>query len=172
MRSWESIYAQHYSEILKYCGNYSSSKEQAEDLCHDVFIKAYEKLDQFDPSIASIRTWLYRIARNYCLNKIRDTRRHKEIEKFCWSKSFFATTTRLHIVSPSSGPETEIINNDERDIFLNNLGDINAEQRECLILKYYEDMSRNEIANILGIPVATVKSRLYYGLKSLREKLS
>ncbi|MBF0197872.1 MAG: sigma-70 family RNA polymerase sigma factor [Planctomycetes bacterium] len=168
--SWESVYEDHFSLIVRFCGHYAKNKHDAEDLAQNVFINIETHKDSYDIS-KPIKPWIYQIARNLCLNHIRDKAKHREIEKFQWSKSYFATTTQLHIVALSPSPPSELIQQEFQQKLQNAMDQLSSEQREIILLKYSEKLTRNEIAQSMNLPFSTVKLRLFQGVKLLREIL-
>jgi RNA polymerase sigma-70 factor (ECF subfamily) len=121
---------------------------------HDVFLKFYERLNTID-QISSLSSLLFKIARNKCLNYLRDKKEKVKIE------------------------ETEIISEDnlEQKIDLNEntkrlqriLNLLDEDYREILILREWNDLSYNEIAEITGLTVPAVKSKLFKARKKLVE---
>lgn len=141
-----------------------------EDLCQSVFIRAKEKEHLFKAG-SSEKAWLYQIARNYAINKLRDKIRHRELDAWAFSKSFYATTSKIHIKDQRESPSGEVQKQDELMQLYHCLDELKEEEREVLLLKYIEGLSRQEIMNVTGFSMALIKKRLYLGLKHLREKL-
>lgn len=166
--NWEDLYWEHREAIVRYCGNYCKSQAEAEDITQDVFIKIQSKLSELDPQ-QSIKAYLYQTARNLCLNAIRDQQCHRKHEKFAWSKSFFATTTKIDIADHQPSPKSEIIQQEGREQLMQNLERLKSEQREAILLRYHDNMSRQEISEVLGCSLTKTKKLLLDGLKNLRQ---
>jgi RNA polymerase sigma-70 factor, ECF subfamily len=165
--SWEDIYWAHREGIVRFCTNYCTGLAEAEDITQEVFIRLRGMLDKIDYS-KSQKPLLYEIARNLCLNKIRDEARHKKIEKFCWTKSYFATTTKINISDNRFNPEKIFEANDEK-LYLNELlSNLSVEQREALLLQYFEKLNRQEICEIMDLSLPQIKRLLLSALKKLR----
>lgn len=140
---WERLYWEYRDPILNYCSHYCQNKDEAEDITQEVFIKA-QTLTEIDQN-KSIKAYLYQITRNLCLNRIRDLQRHQQIEKFIWSKSFFFNSSKIDIQDPNRGPELEMLKQETTNTLLKCLDDLPTDQREVILLKYQDQMSRHDV---------------------------
>ena len=135
------------------------STEDAEDALQEIFVRVYRSLSTFQPSKGAFTTWLYRITVNHCLNQRRKRR---------------LFTLPLDRVSPAlstehtSLPESPLA---EEETIQQALAQLSEKLRAVVILRYYHELSYAEIAQILDIPVGTVKSRLNSALRILRKEL-
>lgn len=141
--------------LTRFCLGYLGRPEEAEDAVQDIFLKVI----QSGTVPPHFRGWLYKIARNHCLKLLRD-------------KS--ARGGSIH--QPSQIPElltgqlTRMVN-DEVQVRLDEVfAALSSEQQEVLQLRYAQDLSRIEIAQILDVPESVVKSRLFEGIKKLRDE--
>ncbi len=143
--------------------------EDARDVCQETFLRILRKCHRFK-SDARFSTWMYQIALNLCRDQLRRRQR--------WS--FLLTTDReppeapdgRHRAAGGGGdPGAALERREVGAALAAALARIPAEQREVLILKEYEGMKFREIAEILGCPESTVKSRMYYGLSGVRAAL-
>ena len=132
---------------------------EAEDALQEVFLKVHKSLSTFQPSKGAFTTWLHRITVNHCLNR----RRKRRI--FALSLDEISPTS---LTSHSSSPESQLA---EEETVLQALSRLSEKLRTVVILRYYWELSYAEIAQILDIPVGTVKSRLNLALKTLRKEL-
>ena len=154
-----------YNFVLRYAGN----REASCDLCQQIFIRAYRSLEQLrDPERFS--TWLYQIALNACRDQQRRDLRHP----ICSLDKIQEEDDRQHpLLQEPPGqppaPDTRVERRDLRDLLEQALHEIPEEQRVVVVMKEYQGLKFTEIAAILQIPVSTVKSRLYYGLKALKK---
>jgi len=133
-------------------------RDDAEDITQTVFVKAYEKLDKFDPS-HQFFSWIYRIAINESINYAKKARRMDEYES---GISGSATSTPEDVYGDES--LSEEIGDAIRQLKL--------DYRMVLVLKHYHDFSYQEIAEILDIPDKTVKSRLFSARQQLKDILT
>jgi len=154
-----------YHFVLRYAGD----REATRDLCQQIFIRAYRGLEQLrDPERFS--TWLYQIALNTCRDQQRRDQRHPT----CSLDSMQETEGGQHpVLGEAPGhppaPDVRAQRNDLRHLLEQALGAIPEEQRVVVVMKEYQELKFTEIAEILQLPVNTVKSRLYYGLKALKK---
>ena len=134
------------------------SHDAAMDISQEAFIRVYRNFDKYDRK-KSFFTWYYKILKNLCLNFIRDSKRQKE-EKILGWKNY------------NSESVYESFEQNELYEKLNEaLQMLEIDEREIIILKEFENLSYNEIAETLGIPKGTVMSRLFYARKRLAVKL-
>jgi RNA polymerase sigma-70 factor (ECF subfamily) len=141
--------------VLRLCFSYLSNREEAEDATQEIFYKVLRTQavpDQF-------RVWLFKIARNHCLNVVRGQRRRRDQESMPGDSEMFASWT---------GNLTRLVRGERNERLEEALQNLSESHREVLHLRYGEDLSREEIAEILEIPASAVKSRLYEGMKKLR----
>jgi RNA polymerase sigma-70 factor, ECF subfamily len=130
--------------------------KEAEDLIHDVFVEAWRRAGDYDPTRSSVKAWLLMMVRSRALDRLRSARA-KQI-------------TLVAVV-----PEVEAVTNDselcERGQLHVALSRLTPEQRSVLELGYFQGLSSQEIASALGVPLGTVKSRVAAALGHLRVML-
>ena len=142
--------------------------EDARDVCQETFLRVLHKSHRFKPG-SRFSTWMYQIALNLCRDQMRRRKR--------WGLVFASSPQHRepHIeTAPESKEEDPSASVERREIgqaISQALSQIPPQQREVLILKEYEGLKFKEIAEILGCPESTVKSRMYYGLNGLRTEL-
>jgi RNA polymerase sigma-70 factor, ECF subfamily len=138
------------------------SDEEARDVCQETFLKAFRGLGNFRGQ-AKFSSWLYQIALNLC----RDRMRRKK------GRTWVSLDEVGAIEAVERSPSVlELVESGDLSRRVSAaVATLPDEQREVLILKEYEGMTFPEIAGILGIPVSTVKTRLYRGLTHLRRRL-
>jgi RNA polymerase sigma-70 factor (ECF subfamily) len=141
------------------------SVEDAADACQDIFIAAYEKAHSFKGN-SKFSTWLYRIAINNCISKLR----RKKIEQKIYDNSLLQASLATKD-SAIRDDETTLIKNQLSERIMKAIQKLPDEQKAILELKIYQDLSFEEISKIIGIPVGTAKSRLHYALIKIRNEL-
>ena len=141
VRQWEKPI---YNFILRMIGD----RDEAMDLCQDCFMKAYRELRTLKDH-DRFASWLYRIAHNTCLSRIR--------------KDYGKTWVEL---DPDTRPSRMPIEN--QLAVQKALQHLPEDQREVVVLKVFHSLKFEEIAVIQGAPISTVKSRLYMGFEKLR----
>ncbi len=153
------------SKLIRYSRKFLFDYTDAEDLVQEIFIKAFVNIRSFDISRA-FSPWLYRIAHNEFINAIKKKGREPI--------SFFDPDTLFpHPVDPNFA-DTEIKENELKEMMDKCLNKLDLKYREILILYFYEEMNYQEMAEILHIPVSTVGIRLMRGkttIKNIYSKL-
>jgi RNA polymerase sigma-70 factor (ECF subfamily) len=143
---------------------YTKNRDDALDLSQDAFIKAFRAINTFDIS-RNFYTWFYKILKNVCLNYVQ------------FKKVRAQTSDGLDetILTPANNqverPDEIFEKSEESDLLWKAIDDLNEKDREIIILKEFNEMSYQEIADILDIPIGSVMSRLYYARKKLLKKL-
>lgn len=132
--------------------------DEAEDALQEVFFQVYKALPTFDPAKGAFTTWLHRITVNRCLSR---QRKHR------------LSSVPLDRAAPSSfaGSPTDSRSLEDEEVLRQALGRLSEKLRAVVVLRYYLDLSYAEIAQVLDIPVGTVKSRLDLALRTLRREL-
>jgi RNA polymerase sigma-70 factor, ECF subfamily len=148
----EALYRETAPALLAYFRRQRPLAMNAEDLLHDTFVRAIRSQHRIDGAVTP-RAYLFGIARHVGLDALR---RHAPID---------ALTTEP--AAPAPAPEDE---NLER--MRNAISELPELQREALLLKLHHDLSYAEIAEVLGIPIGTVRSRLHHAVAELRGTLN
>lgn len=134
----------------------------AEDLCQETFYKAFRSLKTFREVEASFSTWLYTIARNTVLSEMR---KHKA------GKVSLEESGITPHASGEALPEQTVLRNEKVSMVRDAINNLPEKQRSALILREYEQLDYQEIANILGQTVSSVKSLLFRARASVRNQL-
>ena len=142
--------------MIRFCLSYLSSVDEAEDATQEVFCKVLKAGQVPD----NPRAWLYKIARNHCLSILRGRRHRREAR---------ALPRASQLGAASTGDLTRLAKRELRSRISHLVDALPVSQQEVLRLRYTEGLSRAEIAEVLEIPDSLVKSRLFEGLKKLRE---
>ena len=142
-------------------------REDARDVCQETFLRILKKRHRFKKG-SRFSTWMYQIALNLCRDQARRTKR--------WNLVISDTPSLPDRAAGPLAPETsDPARTAERremaSAVLRALDQLPVEQREVVVLKEFEGLKFREIAEILGCPESTVKSRMYYGLSGLRQAL-
>ena len=149
---------QHRHGVVNLIYRLSGDPTFAEDIAQDAFIRAWEKLDSYRPT-APFRNWVYRIATNAALDALRRQKEQVDIDT-------------VEVSAPGRGLE-QIIENIQRDeVIRQAVLSLPLASRSVLILREYQALSYQEIADTLEIPLGTVMSRLNYARTTLRTTLS
>ena len=162
---------QYQHMVFRTCMGFVHNKEDAEDLAQDVFVQTYRSLSGFKGESA-FSTWIYRIAVNASLNKIRKSSRNSVFQRL---DAFFDQDRNKELVLPldsSENPE-EILIKEEHTVWIRKaLDSLPDNQKTAVILSKYDDLPQKEIAEIMNLTEGAVEALLQRAKKSLREKLS
>lgn len=142
--------------ICRYVGN----PEEAKDLTQNTFTKAFENLNRLS-NTAHFSAWIYKIALNECRMGFRRRQRRPSVP-FDESQAEVERTQKA--VTPDLELESRERVRQVREVFQL----LPKEQREVILMKEFEGLRFNDVAEILGIPVSTAKSRMYLGLRTLK----
>jgi RNA polymerase sigma-70 factor (ECF subfamily) len=145
---------EHHGALFRFAYRLTGSAADAEDVVQECFLELLRPACAFDPARAPLRTWLFGIARNQALKRLR-RRDHADVERT-------GTTT----------PETELLRAELRGLVGHAVLELPEKQREVLVLTHYEKMPLAEIAELLEIDLGAVKSRLQRARAALKESLA
>ncbi len=153
IKFFEELVNRYKDNIYNFTLRYLSQREDTEDLVQNIFVKVYFKLDKYDETKASFKTWIYRVSKNTIYNKFRErklssldddpTDPHKEED----------TYEREHLVQTA----------------LNKIG---KKYKIVLLMYYMEGFSYNEISEILNVPLGTVKTRIRRAKEAIKNELN
>ncbi len=160
IKRWERpIYALAYRQIGR--------EEDARDVCQETFLRAYRALNGFRGQ-AKFSSWLYRIALNLCRDWLRRERR-TPIVTVSEDVDLIELASKLE---PSESIEDRVARHDLSRAVERAMAVLPEEQRTAILLKEYHGLTFQEIADLVGCPLSTVKTRLYQGLAVLRRELA
>lgn len=157
-RSYEELVRRYERLVAKILYPYAKREISAEDLVQETFLRAYDRLETFNPEYR-FKTWLLAIANNLGIDTLR---RRKEIVEF---------NQEVHGAS-SGGPETDAIDAERRAGVRVAMESLPETYQVPLMLRYDEEMSYAEIAEVLDLSVAAIKSRLFRARNMVGEILS
>jgi RNA polymerase sigma-70 factor (ECF subfamily) len=148
-----------YTAMISIVGN----ADEAEDVVQESFIQAYLKLDTFQQN-SRFFTWIYRIAFNYALAR---RRRNRGVVSLDESKE----NTGNDPVSNGESPEDRLSRSEDAQLVHQALALVSEDHRSILVLREMEDMSYEEMSDVLGISIGTVRSRLNRARAALKLQL-
>jgi RNA polymerase sigma-70 factor (ECF subfamily) len=150
-RDVREAYAAHASELYGFAVRSLGDSGLAEEAVQETFLRAWRAGERFDPQIGSLRTWLFAILRNVVidLGRARAAR----------------PTVSVEGIETSVEPFDEALLSWQIEEAMRRIGD---QHRRVLVETYYRGRPYAEVADELGVPEGTVKSRVYYGLRALR----
>jgi RNA polymerase sigma-70 factor (ECF subfamily) len=169
-REFENLARRYQRDVFSAALRLTGSYADAEDLAQEAFLKAYVAFDQFQLG-TNFRAWLLRIVTNTHINRYRSSKRTPDT--IAW-EDFTAEGERQVREEASSDPRPEqmILQHVPDEVVGPALHDLPEEFREAVIMSDIHEMSYKEIAQVLKIPLGTVRSRIFRGRKLLREALA
>src|ERR1700728_2970210 len=158
----DQLIVRYQHRLMRYLLYLTGNREQAEDLFQEVWMRVLVRGGQFNGK-ARFDTWLFTVARNLVI----DLRRKRTMASL--DEMFEASGIEIAADSPS--PFDQCASGEDRARLAAALLEMEPLYREVLVLRFHEDLSLEEIANVTRAPLSTVKSRLYRGLASMKPKL-
>lgn len=144
----------HYEHIYAFCCRRVGNTALGADLCQDTFVKMVENLPRYRES-GRFQSWLFTIAANLCRDAFRKNRPQSTLEDW----------------APDAKAERFVQHTENSDLLQAALAKLPDAQREAIVLRYYHGFATRDIAAILHLPNATVKTRLFRGLKKMQSIL-
>jgi RNA polymerase sigma-70 factor (ECF subfamily) len=168
--AFKKLVENHQKLVVNTCFGMVHNREDAEDIAQDVFIEVFRNIDKFRAD-AKLSTWLYRIAVNRSLNHIRDNKKNKWFQSF--EDEVAAKSKQLLQVQSSKAdhPEYEMENKQRALILHEAVNSLPNNQKVAFTLSKYEELSYQEIAEVMELSVSSVESLLFRAKKGLQKKL-
>jgi RNA polymerase sigma-70 factor, ECF subfamily len=167
--AFEALVRRYESELFSYLRRYLGNAEMAEDVFQATFLQIHLKKDQFEEG-RRFRPWLYTIATNQAIDAQRRNKRHRMVSLDHRTGGEDDVGTLVEMLSGSDRTADEKMEDEEaREWVRVAVGDLPETLRSALLLVYHQGMKYREAADVLGIPVGTVKSRLHAALLKLNE---
>ena len=167
--AFEKIVIKYYPELLNLAYKFLGNRVEAEDACQEIFVKIFKTRKRYKPQ-ATLRTFLYRITYNHCVNISRQYKRKKT-----YNISTLLDDNSEHIVfeDTSAVKPAQILENEEsKEKVLLALQEIPENQRIALILNVYDNLPYDEIAATLDLTLSATKSLIYRAKQNVKNKLS
>ncbi len=158
----EELYTAYYKEVMFVCKKYNLNDEDAKDIAQETFIKAFKEISTLK-NASLFSKWLIRIASNKCLDLLRHN-------KTLAMDTLSSDEMELDIPDKSKSSEELVLDEEVREIISQMISKLPIEQRVTIFMYYYQDYSIKEIAEAYGCSESTVKSRLGYAKKAMRQE--
>jgi RNA polymerase sigma-70 factor (ECF subfamily) len=156
--AWEEVVSTFSRRIFNLAYRFTSSVEAAEDLTQEVFIRIYRTLDQYDPKQGDLANWLMRLARNLIIDDYRHRQRNPQN-----SMADAVDDHSYHLRAVGSSAQKEIERRELCTQVQEGIDKLPEDLKTCVILRDIEELSYQEIVDLLKIPEGTVKSRINRG---------
>lgn len=173
VQAFELLFERHSNGIFVYILRMTHRPSIAEELLQDTFVKVIKAAPRYK-KWSKFTTWIYKIARNACIDFQRKQKIRDVVSLDNNPGSTDDNNTSLHNFLPDEGafPDDELGNVELRQAIVTALADLPPEQRETFLLREISGMPFNDIADIMDVSVNTVKSRMRYALKHLQNNLT
>ena len=148
--AWEALVREHQSRIYAVAYHYLRDAEEARDLAQEVFIRVYQKLDTFTGG--GFLPWLLRMARNCAIDRLRRKKARPPA-------SDVPVEGGVQLADSKPGPEEAWLTDTRKELVHRALGGMSDQNREIILLKEIQGLQIKEIADMLGLPIGTIKSR-------------
>ena len=170
--AFEVLINRHQRSVLNFIFRFLGNRADAEDLTQEVFLRVWKAAGTYKPD-AKFTTWLYRIATNLCINRQHAIRIRKLFVQSHVQEQI-QNSKDSSIIGESAGilsPEERLIDSEQSVRLLNALIELPAKQRVAIVLRIYDEMSYQEIAQIMDRSLSSVDSLLIRAKKNLHRKL-
>jgi len=161
--AWEQIVARFRRKVFHIAYKFTGKHDEAEDLTQDIFLKVFRSLDKFHRD-ADFSTWLGSVARHYCIDHYRASKREREV----LVEDLLAFD---HAPAASGNPHRALEDRDVRGIVRAGLEQLPDKLREAVVLRDLQGLTYQEMAQRLRLPEGTVKSRINRGREELARRL-
>src|ERR671913_647074 len=162
--AWEAIVRQNWRKVFNVAYKFVGKHDEAEDLTQDIFLKIFKALRTFDRR-ANFQTWIVSISRNLCIDHYRSVRKERQ------TIARDVDSNDLQPASTDRGPYAAAEHQDLRELLRVALGKLPLTLRTAVVLRDLQELSYQEIADRLGLPEGTVKSRINRGRLELAHQL-
>lgn len=171
--AWEQLARTQHRKIYGICYRFTGSATDAEDLTQEVFLKMYRNLASFDPTKGGFSTWLTTMTRNLLVDSYRRARMDRASESLddTYDGEDDGPTKAEKLADKQPSQEKHVAGLELRAQIQMALAKVSPELREAVILRDLEDMDYKDIAEVLGVPQGTVKSRISRGRAELAKLL-
>lgn len=171
-RGEEAAYRELVSRIEKplinFVRRYLNEPAAAEDVFQETMVRVVRTLGDYRPT-ASLTTWIFTIARNLCLDRLKMRKRHREVSMDAGAEDARGKVIdfREAVRAIAPAPEARVEEREEAARLLDSIGKLTPAKREALVLRQFSGLSYQEIASIVDAPVGTVKFRVHEAIQDL-----
>ncbi|MDR7074947.1 RNA polymerase sigma factor SigW [Fictibacillus barbaricus] len=164
--AFEGIVDLFKDKIYRHCFRMVGNGHEAEDLAQETFLKAYRNIDKYNNDF-KFSTWIFRIATNLCIDRLRKKKPDYYLDAEVPGTEGANIYSQLAVEDPL--PEEVVTENERRNELQQEIMKLPEKYRTAIVLKYVEDLSLEEISQIMDIPVPTVKTRIHRGREALKK---
>lgn len=168
--AYEELVKIYYKTVFNIALRMFSNNEDASDITQEVFIKIYKSIGAFEGK-SSLKTWIYRITTNLCLDEFR-SRKNMKVVSFDEQIEHNNDRYNIEFKIESTTPESNLLKKEVKEALNRAIMELPKDLRIALILRDVQNLSYEEISSFLKCPQGTVKSRINRARQLLRKKLS
>lgn len=162
--AWAELASRYRLPLVRFCASYLSNDHEAEDIAHEVLLRLYRKADQYDPAYP-FHPWLFRIARNLCLDHLR----HKGALPAEWTCASSIGIMIEMVCDTTTSPAGKAMRKDIQERIAEVVRGMPEESRTALTLRYCHGLTTKEVASVLGISHGNARVRLFRATVALRD---
>jgi RNA polymerase sigma factor (sigma-70 family) len=156
------LYEQFFPRVYNYVNYRIGDKTTAEELTSDVFIKAINKFNTFNPDKAGFSTWIFSIARNTVVDYYRSRGREQKLRN----------ELKIRVETTTTSPEDEVSHTEDKRKLKDCLAKLGTQEKELIALKFGGDMTNREIARITGLSESNVGTIVCRTVRKLRDEFA
>jgi RNA polymerase sigma-70 factor, ECF subfamily len=164
--AFEGIVDLFKDKIYRHCYRMVGNGHEAEDLAQETFLRAYRNISKYNNEF-KFSTWIYRIATNLCIDRLRKKKPDYYLDAEVPGTDGANMYSQLSADDPL--PEQVVTENERWNELQEEIMKLPEKYRTAIVLKYVEDLSLEEISQIMDIPVPTVKTRIHRGREALKK---
>lgn len=166
---FQELVTRYQGRVVNYLYRLLRDLDEAHDLAQEVFLRIYRALDRFDSGYR-FSTWLFRVAQNAAIDRIR--KRRVRLVSLHRPETEDSEGGDWDFPSPGTGPYGDLRNRERGEAISEAINDLADEYRELIVLRHFGELSYEEIAQLKGMPLGTVKNKLFRGRQMLKGKLA
>ncbi len=159
LRAFEELYRSYHPRLSRFLANLIHRPPMIEEVLNDTMLVVWNRTDSFNGT-SKLSTWIFAIAYRKAMKALRRWDEPQE-DKFAETR-----------VSPDAGPEQEVDRLQAQEALLSAIGELSPDHRAVVDLTYFHELGYREIAEIMGCPVDTVKTRMFHARRHLKRKLA
>ncbi|NQU20924.1 MAG: RNA polymerase sigma factor [Candidatus Nealsonbacteria bacterium] len=171
--SFDELVHRYERELFGYLRHYLGDADMAEDVFQQTFLQVHLKCEKFEPG-RKVRPWLYAVATNQAIDMQRRNRRHRmvSLDRRASGKSDDDQGALIELLdAPDPGPDSKAESAEQREQVRRAIENLPEQAQQVVVLVYFQGMKYREAADVLSIPVGTVKSRLHAAIHKLSDTL-
>lgn len=167
-RAFAELVELYKDKIFHLANRMLNNRHEAEDVVQETFLRVFRNLDRYDENL-KFSTWIYRIGTNLCIDRLRKRKPSYSLDAEINDQD--GTDGYSMIPSDDRTPESEMLLSETQRIIHESIESLPAKYKTIMLLRYIQDLSLQEISEVLDLPVTTIKTRVHRGREFLRKKL-